>query len=342
MLEAMMTIGVNNLCKVVMDGIYFKGKTPSTLDWFVEKEMKQHGYTLNYWYDGSNVNVDWDTCKYENNVFLGGQGGAGKSYSILTDKCYNNILYVCPQHTLGQKQRNLYNVNYTTVHQLLGIGTQAYNQIRGIPPVIFWDEITQCPAEWVEKGLKMYNQSLIILAGDIDKDGMYYQTRMEVGDMYKPTIDYAFIDGDRRSRDDELKDLKLRIRERMRKVFIDGKSGEEVLMTQWALKHLNVMSLEQAVHQFCVGDTWIAGTHKTNARLLEAGVASGWYKKGGWISDVEKEGYEKRGSFTIHSYQGSTIETGKVFISIHDMFDFTMLYTAVSRAVHFNQLIFVA
>jgi hypothetical protein len=85
----------------------------------------------------------------------------------------------------------------------------------------------------------------------------------------------------------------------------------------------------------------IAGTHAINKRLLEKGVVSGYYKKGGWISAEEKVGYEKRASFTIHSYQGSTIESGKVFISITNLFEYTMLYTAISRAVNYNQLVFV-
>jgi len=50
---------------------------------------------------------------------------------------------------------------------------------------------------------------------------------------------------------------------------------------------------------------------------------------------------EKRGSFTIHSYQGQTIESGNVWIVIDDMFDYAMLYTAVSRCVRFDQLRFV-
>jgi ATP-dependent exoDNAse (exonuclease V) alpha subunit len=59
------------------------------------------------------------------------------------------------------------------------------------------------------------------------------------------------------------------------------------------------------------------------------------------VSDKELPNYEKRGSFTIHSYQGKTIETGNVWIFIDDLFEYAMLYTAVSRAVNFSQIKFV-
>ena len=75
--------------------------------------------------------------------------------------------------------------------------------------------------------------------------------------------------------------------------------------------------------------------------VLENGVVSGWYKKGGNISYEEKENFEKRGSFTTHSFQGQTIEDKKVFISINSCFEYSMLYTAISRVRRISQLVFV-
>ena len=111
-------------------------------------------------------------------------------------------------------------------------------------------------------------------------------------------------------------------------------------MTMWANK-LNTISFDDAVKQFSVGDAWIAGTHAINVKLLENGVVSGWYKKGGNISYEEKENFEKRGSFTTHSFQGQTIEDKKVFISINSCFEYSMLYTAISRVRRISQLVFV-
>jgi hypothetical protein len=107
-------------------------------------------------------------------------------------------------------------------------------------------------------------------------------------------------------------------------------------MEEWAKRQLPISKFE-----FVEGDTCIAGTHRTNAKLLEKGIVSGYYKKGGYVSDVPLPNYEKRGSFTIHSYQGKTIEKGNIWIFIDDLFEYAMLYTAVSRAVNMSQIKFV-
>ena len=71
------------------------------------------------------------------------------------------------------------------------------------------------------------------------------------------------------------------------------------------------------------------------------GIVSGYYKKGGYVSTKELPGYEKRGSFTIHSYQGKTIDSGNIWIAIDDLFEYAMLYTAISRAVSIDQIKFI-
>ena len=127
----------------------------------------------------------------------------------------------------------------------------------------------------------------------------------------------------------------------MIEVFEDGDSAEVYLMKEWALKNLKCIDFFEAASMFKPGDAWIAGTHRTNDALLKLGVVSGYYRKGGNVSFEEKEGFEKRGSFTTHSYQGQTIEDKKVFISVNDMFEYSMLYTAVSRVRRIEQLVFV-
>jgi hypothetical protein len=47
-----------------------------------------------------------------------------------------------------------------------------------------------------------------------------------------------------------------------------------------------------------------------------------------------------RHGFTIHSIQGETAEN-KLFIDIRGMTDLKMLYTAISRAQYWDQIVFV-
>ncbi len=344
MMEAMKMFDPSNLVRVVLDGIYYSGEKPSGIEWFKDKRPKNTENSSISWYAEEEVPEAPPMCKIVDNSLLTGQGGAGKTYSVFMEPGFNTILYVSPSHILGQDVRVKYGAKYTTIHKLIGIGTEErpcrpYCEEFRTPPVIFVDEITQIDATWVDKVFEMYPSSLILLAGDIDSSGRWYQCRTgggatEWNTIWKPSgVDVIEYLEDRRSRDDELKTLKLQIRNMMQLCDLDDGIYQ---MEEWAKRQLPISKFE-----FVEGDTCIAGTHRTNAKLLEKGIVSGYYKKGGYVSDVPLPNYEKRGSFTIHSYQGKTIEKGNIWIFIDDLFEYAMLYTAVSRAVNMSQIKFV-
>ena len=338
MMEAMKMFEPQNLVRVVLDGIYYSGEKPAGLEWFSDKKVKVALNDSMSWYS----NVENETFppmgRIVKNTLLTGQGGSGKTYSVFTDKGYNTILYVSPSNILGQDVQEKYGAKYTTIHKLIGIDCQPYHTQYRTPPVIFIDEITQIEAEWVDEAFEMYPDSLILLAGDVDASGRWFQCRSgggkEWNKIWKPSdVDVVEFLEDRRSRDDKLKALKLGIRNIMNQCNLDEGLFQ---MEDWSRRTLPLSKFE-----FTEGDTCIAGTHRTNKKLLDMGVVSGYYKKGGFVSSVEKPGFEKRGSFTIHSYQGKTIETGNIWIFIDDLFEYAMLYTAVSRAVSYSQIKFV-
>jgi hypothetical protein len=345
MMEAMKKFNPSNLVRVVLDGIYYNGPKPDDLDWFTDKKAKTGDGSSLPWYNMESLPDFAPMGKIEGDAVLIGQGGSGKTYSIFNDKGFNTVLFVSPSHILGQDVREKYGAKYTTIHKLIGVvgddnrPCRPYREENRVPPVILIDEITQIEESWINKARTLYPESLILLAGDIDEDGRWYQCRSGGGGsfntIFKPGCDMQIIEflEDRRSRDDNLKALKLRIRDVMKSCDLDNGCYE---MSQWANRNLPLSTFD-----FTPGDTCIAGTHKTNNKLLDLGVVSGYYKKGGYVSNVELPGYEKRGSFTIHSYQGKTIETGNIWIFIDDMFEYAMLYTAVSRAVNFDQIKFV-
>jgi len=338
MMEAMKLFEPSNLVRVVMDGIYYRGEKPAGLEWFKDKKPKTTENDTTPWYCQEEVPVFPPLCKIIGNSLLTGQGGSGKTYSVFMNPGFNTILYVSPSHILGQDVHNKYGAKYTTIHKLIGIDCRPYCEEFRVPPVIFVDEITQIDASWVSKVFELYPSSLILLAGDIDASGRWYQCRSGGGDewntIWKPDgVDVIEYLDDRRSRDDELKELKIKIRNVMRKCDLENGLYE---MEEWAKRELPISEFN-----FVPGDTCIAGTHRTNEKLLEKGIVSGYYKKGGYVSNVELPEYKKRGSFTIHSYQGKTIETGNIWIFIDDLFEYAMLYTAVSRAVNYSQIKFV-
>jgi hypothetical protein len=342
MMEAMRQFEPNQICRVVMDGIYYNGKKPAGLEWFKNKSGRVSASYSNPWYENVREFTAEKMTRIINNSALLGQGGSGKSHSILADKGFIDVLYVAPTQLLGLQMAKKYGCRWTTIHKLIGIGCVPYYKEHTTPSTILGDELSMWLPSWVQSTESMYKNCLLLFAGDIDLNGHVYQCTMSEGDVknpiWKPTgYDIIYYENDYRSKDEALKNLKLRIRSQMDLIHDD--EINHMIMKMWALQHLPIAD---SITDFVEGcDTVIAGTHNTNKKLLQNGVVSGWYKKGGHISSTEIEGYEKRGSFTIHSYQGQTIETGNVWIVIDDMFDYAMLYTAVSRCVRFEQLRFV-
>lgn len=337
MVQAMLQFKPAQLCRVVLDGIYFKGEAP-TIDRFRVKPVHTEMSSM-CWYVASGEDMTAPPMHaIVRDSFLGGQGGAGKTYSVLTDKGFVSPMLITPCHVLGKDAYATYHVPYQTVHKLVGLECQPYRVERSIPGCLVVDEITQYDAATVDTIRTMYPECLFIGVGDISRDGRAYQCRTGDGKVWSTvwnpsSVDYIEYTTDRRSLDPEIAALKLKIRDVMDTVRGDD---EVIRMTLWAKANLPKHELE-----FQPGDICIAATHRTNKALLEKGFISGYYKKGGHVSDTAQPGYEARGSFTIHSFQGRTLETETVYVFLDDLFEISMLYTAVSRVRHMSQLRFI-
>ncbi len=337
MVQAMLQFQPEQLCRVVMDGIYYKGVAP-TLPNFHEKPVAAEMSSMCWYAEAATEITAPPMAQIIRDSFLGGQGGAGKTYAVLTDPGFIDPMIVTPCHVLGKDAHEKYSVPYTTIHKLIGLECTPYRMERRIPGVIVLDEITQYDAANVDRVRKMYPECLFVGVGDISREGNAYQCRTGDGNtwstVWKPTgVDYIEYTTDRRSLDADIAALKLRIRQQMDTV---RGADETVRMTMWAKANLPQHQLD-----FQPGDVCIAGTHRTNKKLLADGIISGYYKKGGHVSNEAQPGFEQRGSFTIHSFQGRTIENGRIFIFLDDMFEISMLYTAVSRARRIDQLRFI-
>jgi hypothetical protein len=203
--------------------------------------------------------------------------------------------------------------------------------------------MTMIEGEWIERALKMYPQTLFFVAGDVIRHKgrmIAFQCRSGKPGGFNKIFDSGlpikYFMNDRRSRDAGLKEMKQEIRAKMLEFYTDGEVADSHMMAAWIKSRYGIGALN-----FSAGDTVIAGTHKTNDKMIEAGIVSGYLSFRKERSKEFVEGWKKRGSFTTHSYQGSTITDGKIFVVINDAFELAMIYTAVSRAVSIDQIVFV-
>ena len=350
MFEIMRKIPSENLIKVILDGVYFRGEVPSIDIPYKEKECISHLGFRDGWYFRSEidtskwVDVNLNFISHDRVVVLGGAGGTGKSHSVLCDSCIISPVYVAPTHVLGSKMYENYKCKYETINRMAGIDCTDYITKKGVMPgCMVIDELTMVEKSWIDKVLKMYPKTFIFLAGDVEGD-RWYQTRngsdgkfnsiWTPGDKYK-TVMYTT---DYRAKDEELKKLKVDIRAEMKRIFTEGGRGDASRIVEWTFKNCKTVPAAEALKMHKSGDIWIAGTHETNKRLLARGIVSGYKNKDGSVDFTA--GDEKRGSFTVHSFQGLTFSTGRIFVC-PDMFEYAMTYTAISRAVSMDQIVIV-
>jgi len=345
------------LVKVVLDEVYYRGtmKTDGlNVAYKVNKGMKEHNFT-DAWYHTCAVDLaSWSEYDptFDGNRVLAGAGGTGKTYSVFHNTSINQPLYIVPSHSLGKDFSKQYGCQYTTIHKFIGLEIdgkkcRAYKDDFRMPEVAFIDENTMIAEEHILKALEMYPTTRFFIAGDMDGKQWYQCRNGKPGQFSKIWMpsreEWTYVDytKDMRSRDDKLKEMKEIIRSLMRGVFTDGNEKDAMRINSFVRTNYKTVRFEEACKMFNSGDVWIAGTHQTNAKLLEAGIVSGVItSKKEAILSADAEG-QKRGSFTIHSFQGRTIEEKRVFVSL-DTFEYAMFYTAISRVRSFNQLVFVS
>jgi len=319
MMQEMMKFDISNLSAVTLDGLYFKGKVPDNLipQFRLKPANEPSGTKL--WYEEKNNEVQFPLWSkdFNCNTFLEGAGGSGKTHRILKDAGFNNVLYASPTHELGKDKVKEYNINhYTTIHRLVGLDPQkksidSFRTFHGEPSVILVDEITQIERDFIELIIKMYPHSLILIAGDVDSEGRHYQCKYS-NEIWTPTFPIVSFLDDYRAKSNTLKQMKKDLRTYMK----TDPTPKQI--KNYVYINFNAITKEQAMSQFTKEDVWIAGTHKYIKTLQPHKI------------------------YTTHSYQGRTIHNPtKLYISIEDMFESTMFYTAMSRVEHEDQLIIV-
>jgi hypothetical protein len=359
LLETMQKVE-GTLVKVVLDGLYYRGELPDIqLPIHKDKTGKKHIGFRNHWYYPAKVDVsDWEAYEpkldvprdcVKNVCVLTGAGGTGKSHSVLMRKSIPRILYVVPTNVLGQKKRSEFGIEYTTIDRLVGIESgdfkcRAYREDHREPAVVFVDEGTMISREKMEQAFALYPNTKFYYAADVDKKQWFQCRNGHPGafqTIWMPTDKHHCVEYliDYRSKDEELKEFKRNVRFIMREVFTDGGQMDANRVAGYVKKNYATVPFVDAVKMFAAGDIWIAGTHKTNQKLLDVGIISGYFNK---QKEIVAEGDgDARGSFTTHSFQGLTLETERVFVSL-DFFEYAMLYTSISRVCNMSQLIIVA
>ena len=313
-----------------------------------------------------------DKIIYSNFILLSGKGGSGKTESIAKHNMITSkhIIYGALAWERGADFRNKYGNDYITssIPKLLSYGENNVNikdqiKCKNTTKFIILDEPTLISEEEIIKIKNKWSDKIIILVGDIDEDGFYYQCSLNATkdnfkvinprdhsdiQIIKYTTNYRF--------DGTLNDKLDNLRHQMRMIknnIIDEKQQNEELK-KYVLKEFNQnIVTKKSMKISSIDDLGISAHDEEKLNFKY----SNYFTKNGSIpiyyqnkTDINRNLYKGARSTqktnnnqiiklfsTVHSTQGKTCE-GKLIIIIESSFDFNLYYTALSRSRSIKQI----
>jgi len=354
----------NQVARVCVDGIYFKGEV-EVCELFSYKEDKTFGNDPCHTYCEDNSDSIKYNVWFEEN-FLGkdrvhnlieyhkGAGGTGKTHYNLTDKGLNSIVFISPSWKLSRRKNNDYGVDSKCFYHILTEDPDVWRPIYYNYSTIIIDEVSMLKDSEKNIIINRFNKHKIIFCGDVgfQLDPVYTAEDIKnrnIGafkPVYKdkiiPTIEHNTM---HRCKCNILKENLLMLRELIEKVGdkIDNKNLLDILK--------NVKIHDKDNIDYDIKDYIITKTHLLKDDYTEkykdlekyyVMSKSRDYCNGDIVIGQKPKlvKSEIRHAFTIHSLQGETAEY-KLFIDINGINSLRMLYTAISRAKYWNQIVFI-
>lgn len=326
-----------------------------------EEEMKEYNITD---FDKSFIGVHI----VSNIILIRGKGGAGKTHAAMTTKNFNNnnIVFTSSCWDLIQnKEKEHPLILGLSNNKILGQQCEKYNIDN--KKIIICDEITLNNKNDLLKIIEDNKNKIVILLGDIDNDGFYYQCSIG-DDVIKPkninnlqtvlfTKNYRF-DETLNTKLDELRKImkeettKEELFNYVKNEFKDNfKNKSDIIFNKnnfigiTALKPVfinNICSLSREYIQSDDINDYHIYIKKTN--LFNDEMRGRTHEP---REDRTYKNYEAGVFKTIHSFQGRQLEKDtdkdkyKIIININSLFNYNLLYTAISRARTLEQIIII-
>lgn len=300
-------------------------------------------------------------------VFLGGAGGSGKTTSIMKGGnfadgsiCYSSLSW-CLITAIKEKYNNVVPASIPKLTGLMEGKRCDKIQSTRIRTIIV-DEATLIDPESIKQIISMYPHYFILVVGDIDANGFFYQC--EIKNVISPldvkaqTIYYSKsyrFEEDLKQRLDLLRDKmreicdndKTKMKGNIKKIYKEFKK-------MFSDRIFKINKVKYDVGDFgisCKDDIRNGG--KITKMFLDKGAKPIYYinktiiEKGifkGTISyeKPEHNNFEIRLFNTIHSFQGRELgQDNKIIIYLDDLFNFNLFYTAISRARRLDQIFII-
>lgn len=305
---------------------------------------------------------------YKRVLFLGGAGGCGKTYSILNNDNiidFKRLVFSSFCWNLIQSVSGKYkNIIPASTPKITGeMNDIEVDTITRIYNFILADEATLTDAQQYIKMINDKKHCFIFICGDIEDDGFAFQCRAQNKVIKPSSINCQYVKYTKTYRfSDELNEKIMKIRKIMKNLH-NNKMLSDITRTRILFDYIKNMfndkfyNKEDIIYKdnyigiSCLNDNGEKSRHHTEYFINKDKVKPRYYIKntvlkagqlaGRQVEEPTKNTYSTLFK-TIHSFQGLELNHDqKIIILIDNLFDFNLLYTAISRARNSDQLIFI-
>ena len=368
LLEQLEVMEYENLVAVVVDGIFYKGKTPEMKNVFRVKAAtlsdKSFGEEFCSKYEPPNkIICKGATRPVGQKELFKGAGGNGKTHYNLDDKGLVRVLYVAPSYKLTSTKNKEYGVNTEVLANIISKDTEKTNFYKRTYSTFVFDEVSQYREGDKKRIFELYPECKLIFCGDLgfQLPAVIKPSERRVGE--KTMNEEGFDRIVEFKKNYRFKDpYQLKACMEMRKLMEEDNSNE-FLLDFLKKTYRQVSSIEDydpAKDIILTSKTTCLKHNLKTCNCDGTNYSQEWLEKFGetkWkciernlefnngeivVGEKPEQGkWEARQAFTIHSVQGETFK-GRIFLDIRKMFERTMAYTAISRAQYWGQIYIIS
>lgn len=345
MLEQITTMKEEDIVRVCVDGIYHYGDY-EMYNCFREKESKigkniaGTEFISNYYPE-----YEWE-CKGQPKDFYQkelhrGVGGGGKTHNQATDDGLVKTLYLAPSWKLSRNKKEEYNCDVEVHYKLLVNDPEVYSKVMKYNTLII-DEVSMLDNRDKEEIFERFNFCKIIMCGDpnyqldgFNPKGKYIPFKCDGFDYYEEhNTNY-------RVKCKRLLFLLNKIR-----LFLSHDKGyfvKEYVLNNFQKGNVDAYKVKDMI---LVNKNDTKDTYTDRFKDLEKYIVKNNtkdYSNGEILYEIPKDkgvNCQLRHAYTTHSIQGETAKYN-LYINLNDMRSGKMIYTALSRAMYYEQIILV-
>ena len=363
MLEQITTMKEEDIIRVCVDGIYYYergtrpasendeggkgGEPPYEMHNCFRKKDSKIGKNIagNEFISCYYPEYEWE-CKGEHKDFYKkeshtGVGGGGKTHNQVTDDGLIKPLYIAPSWKLARNKEEEYNIDVDVHYKLLVDDPEVYSKVMKYNTLII-DEVSMLDNRDKKKIFERFNFCKIIMCGDpeyqldgFNPKGKYMPFQNDGFDYYeKHNTNY-------RVKCKRLLFLLNKIRQMLE--YNRGYDVKEYVKSNFQKGNVDAYKTKDMilVSKHLTKDTYTETFKDLEKYVVKNNTKN--YSNSEILFEKPKDKevkYELRHAYTTHSIQGETAKYN-LYINLEDMSSGKMIYTALSRAMYWEQIILV-